>query len=88
MLPSLLLLRHKARVLGKSRKVETTRVPACVCEGSDLYTCRSFGNSSGCNVPVLQVFCLPPLIITPKQIQEGFEIFDKCLDIMDEAMVD
>jgi acetylornithine/succinyldiaminopimelate/putrescine aminotransferase len=34
----------------------------------------------------IQVFCLPPLIITPEQIREGFDIFDKCLHIMDDAM--
>lgn len=34
----------------------------------------------------VQVFCVPPLIITPEQIKEGFDILDRCLHIMDEAM--
>lgn len=33
-----------------------------------------------------QVFLLPPLIIKPEEISEGFDILDKCLHIMDEAM--
>ena len=34
------------------------------------------------------VFANPPLIITAEQIEEGFDIFDKCLHILDDAMED
>jgi adenosylmethionine-8-amino-7-oxononanoate aminotransferase len=34
------------------------------------------------------IFANPPLIINEAQIEEGFEIFDKCLHILDDAMED
>ena len=34
------------------------------------------------------VFSNPPLIITPEQIQDGFDILDSCLGILDDAMED
>jgi hypothetical protein len=32
------------------------------------------------------VFCNPPLIITPEQIKDGIDILDKTLPILDRAM--
>ena len=34
------------------------------------------------------IFANPPLIINQQQIEEGFDIFDKCLHILDDAMED